>query len=307
MSDQQRQLTITDFRGALSKRQDTMWLSKPAYLKMEKAAYFSRAIMEISQSEQLRGFLSHTNGQTAILVCIQKALQLGLAFGGSIPQCYLVPFKGKPQLIITYAGYRNIALSDPPVIVDCNIQLVYSRDKWQLDLANGIIKMHEVGSETVMENGSRGEIQGGYWRVLGVNGIVTAGYMSIADIISIRDNTPAYKNGGSSDAWEKNFSMMCEKTIGKRALKPYALFKESLAIAMEVEESGAGYEYDEQPEQSEPIDRTPPKKDIADRVAVDLENKTKRQAPIPTQKEESVDKQKADDKQPGGANSSLFE
>jgi phage RecT family recombinase len=236
MSDLQTQKNaLASFRQAVKSREAAIWESRAEYLNTEQPRYFEKAMLYIAQQESLVELIGTHQGRTSIMSCLISACQLGLEFGGMYPQAYIVPFKQKCSdgkyhkvgtLIPSAVGYKTIAMTEPRVIMDAVTRCVYSNDECRIDFSTGQVN-HEY--DVIKHGGEKGDFLGVYAVVYTLDDMQVPLYMSRKDIESVRDSTPTYKAGYKSDAWEQHFEAMAEKTVIKKALKPFVTTKSALA------------------------------------------------------------------------------
>ena len=226
---------LASFRQAVKSREAQIWESRAEYLKTEQPRYFEKAMLYIAQQESLVQLIGTQEGRTSIMSCLISACQLGLEFGGMYPQAYIVPFKQKCSdgkyhkvgtLIPSAVGYKTIAMTEPRVIMDAFTRCVYSNEDCRIDFSSGRVH-HEF--DVIKHGGNKGDFLGVYATVYTMDDLQVPLYMSKKDIEAVRNSTPTYKAGYKSDAWEQHFEAMAQKTVMKKALKPFVTTKSALA------------------------------------------------------------------------------
>jgi len=224
---------IDQFKNRLEKSRDAIWKQKANWLSQEKSSWFERALVYISGESYLLQSMGSKEGQFAVLKCLMNACSLGLQFGGMYPQAYIVPFAGVPTLIPTAAGLKSIVLSNPAVVASINSSLIYTNDKCSIDLAAGQV-VHSF--DPIRHSGKRGDCVGGYAIVTDLKGYNHVTYMGLEDINRSRDMSPSWKKSKDGSVWGKFWPEMAEKTIIKKAVKPFLPMKDSRLQAIEEED-----------------------------------------------------------------------
>jgi|GEM_PF-4343088 len=208
----------------VEQKKSSLWEIKASFLNEKQDVYFNRALLSISQNNDLMALARTKPGATSLFMCISRALQMGLQIGGQIPQAYIVPMKNTATLIPTADGFKFIALSDPPILKRFTVRAVYEGEKFNLNFATGEVT-HEIDYKT-----KRGRLMGVYAMLVELDGTSIAEYMPVADIEKIRDTHSIYFKNFKKGPWVDDFDMMCLKTAAKRFLKPYAALKEGINL-----------------------------------------------------------------------------
>ena len=202
-------------------------------------------LTNILENKDLAAMAATKDGATKILLCLSRALQMGLQIGGVIPQAYIVPMFAqggqKPVLIPTIDGYRFVALSDPPILKDFFISPVYEKEVgngFRIDMPNGKVEGHYV-----YLGGDRGKMIGVYGILTHLDDTKTAQWMPIQDIENVRNHHSTSWKAYKADkmpadkcAWVTDSDMMAIKTAGKRFLEPYVALKEGLNMVLNVDD-----------------------------------------------------------------------
>lgn len=219
----------------INKKQDTIWDVRPQFLTMKKETYFNRALIEIFNNNKLVEISRTPAGAKSIFEGIKKALTMGMQIGGATPHCYLVPMKDKVTFVPTFDGYKYIALSEPnPVLKNIVIRGVYEKeaDTLEIDFGNNTVKGHKA-----CLTGDRGKLIGVYGILTDLNGNDHVEWMPTEEINRIRDTySQSYKFQKNQSPWTTEYDKQALKTAGKQFLKPYAMLKEGLALALEIED-----------------------------------------------------------------------
>lgn len=209
-------------------KQPDLWQVKASYLTEKQDVYFKRTLLNIFEDKNLIALTNDKKGAHSLLMCISRALQMGLQIGGQVPQAYIVAMGETAQLIPTAAGYRFIVTSEPPVLMDYIQKPVYEGDNVTIDAMTGEIK-HEIRITD-----TKRKLIGIYAQFTELDGSKHADYISRGDIESIRDKWSKQPEG---KAWKNAFEAMAMQKAAKHFLKPYAALKEGLAMALAIEET----------------------------------------------------------------------
>lgn len=213
-------------------KQPDLWQVKASYLTEKQDVYFKRTLLNIFEDKNLVALTNDKKGAHSLLMCISRALQMGLQIGGQVPQAYIVAMGETAQLIPTAAGYRFIVTSEPPVLMDYVQKPVYDGDECKIDAMTGEVK-HDIRITD-----TKRKLIGIYAQFTELDGSKHADYISMGEIISIRDNwSKKDKNGDWSKAWRLSPESMAMQKAAKHFLKPYAALKEGLAMALAIEET----------------------------------------------------------------------
>jgi phage RecT family recombinase len=231
--------------------------------------YLQRAIISISGNESLKGCLATRPGQLSVIKSIQKAATMGLQIGGQFPQCHLVGYADKAELIVSAQGYKHAAIhGNGATLEDIEVSRVYEGDKVRIDKGAATVS-HQIDPMA-----ERGKLVGVYAIITKRNGKRLVEYMSKADALRIRDaHSTAYKSGRSSP-WKTDEDAMVEKTAIKAFLRPYAAESEGLAMLYSSEDDAQ--------------DWTPPPRDVTDRMGAHLEARAERITAGPVKESEAV-------------------
>lgn len=210
----------------ISEKKGILWDMKANYLSEKKEVYFNKALLSVSQDENLIKLAQTKPGALSLFNCISNALQMGLQVGAQIPQCYIVPMGAKAILIPTAEGLKSIALSEPPVLKSFVVRAVYEGEKFNLNFASGEVT-HEIDMKT-----QRGDLAGVYCMITDLQDNKTAEYMPRSELEKVRDTHSTSFIRTKKGPWKDDFDMMCLKTATKRFLKPWAALKEGLQMAI---------------------------------------------------------------------------
>jgi len=218
------------FRAALAKSQDSFRMALPStvakYLTPER-------LTKITLSAISRSPLLLECTPESVLRSVMDSASLGLEpTGGVLGHAYLVPYKNnktgkrEAQLIVGYRGLINLAQRSEKLI-DIEAHVVHEKDAFLL----------EYGREPRLEhkpalNGDAGKPIGAYCVATLVGGRKHCEWMSIAEILKIRDRSRARDSG----PWQTDFEEMAKKTVVRRCSK-YLPMSTELASALEIEDA----------------------------------------------------------------------
>lgn len=193
---------LNTFLGARSKS-----LAAYAASRTKPDVLIKLALLEFSQSEWLRKCTPET-----IYASLITAAQLGLEPGAAKGEAYLVPFRGKCQLIPGYRGLIKMALRSKAV-KSVYSHVVYEADEFMLDLGSEPRVVHRPALD-----GDRGAIRGAYAVAQMTNGAVDVEWMSVVDLEKIRADA-ARGRGGNDGPYKDHESEMYRKAPTRRLCK----------------------------------------------------------------------------------------
>src|SRR5262245_37230370 len=142
-----------------------------------------------------------------------SAACLGLEVDGVTGQAYLIPFKGKAQLVIGYKGYNTMAARSGITITG---EVVREGDEFDYDLGEGWIK-HKP-------HGSKGRIVGAWAKAAAQGRPAIVKVMTIDDLLDVKKRSPGAARTDSP--WNDpaiGFPAMCEKTVKRRLARSLPL------------------------------------------------------------------------------------
>lgn len=147
--------------------------------------------------------------QVSLLGAVIQSAQLGLEPDGVLGHAYLVPFKGKVQLIPGYKGLIDLARRSGQLST-IFARVVYEKD--QFEYAYGL---NERLDHIPSNDEDPGDITYAYAVAKLKDGSQQFEVMSRREIDAIRKRSPAANNG----PWVTDFSEMCRKTALRRLCK----------------------------------------------------------------------------------------
>lgn len=166
-----------------------------------------------------------------------SAAVLGLEVDGVTGQAYLIPFKGKAQLVVGYKGYNTLAARSGITITG---EVVREGDDFDYDLGEGWIK-HKPAS------GPNRRILGAWAKAASRDRPPVIKVMSIDELLAVKGKSPGAAR--SDSPWNDQgigFPAMCEKTVKRRLARSMPLNVMQLAARMDeaVDEQGSGARID---------------------------------------------------------------
>lgn len=218
-----------------------------------------RALVEISNRDELRPVLQSREGIFSVYKALAKASQIGIQIGGQFPQAYLVPYQGRASLIVTAEGYAFAAVHGPGAVLCSVPELVevYDKDSVLIDKAAGTIR------HTFDAFKDRGKLVGYYMRLEYRDGHVEAATITREEVEKIE----AAYSSKNSPAFSKSAEAMHRKTAAKQLLKKPVREAEGLAMLLATDE--------------EPVDEAPvpPPRDVGERMTRRLDDAAARIVP----------------------------
>src|SRR5262245_50669564 len=151
----------------------------------------------------------------SIFNAAMSAACLGLEVDGVTGQGYLIPFKGKAQLVIGYKGYNTLAARSGITITGA---VVREGDAFDFDKGEGWIthkpKLGEPGRRII----------GAWAKAAAKRGAAVIEVIGIDELMAVKANSPGAKRNDSP--WNDpaiGFPAMCEKTAKRRLARSLPL------------------------------------------------------------------------------------
>jgi phage RecT family recombinase len=163
----------------------------------------------------------------SVVDCVVQAAQLGLEAGSD--QAYLVPYKGKIQLIVSPRGLIDLAFRHPAV-QDVEAEVVRKGDRFEYELGDKPFIKHTKGTSV---DKSGGDLLFAYAVIRLVNGGVIRAVLTAAEVNFYRGFSKS-----TSGPWFDNTAAMWRKTALKRA---FAKAPRSLQMAQAMVENDLGH------------------------------------------------------------------
>jgi recombination protein RecT len=197
----------------------------------------------LSADHLVRAVVIVLEGNPALLDCERASLyravmtcaQLGLEPDGVLGQAWLVPSRGKVQLVPGYRGFIALARNSG-LITSINAQAVHRNDHF--DYAYGLNER----LEHVPAAGPRGEITHFYGYVKFKDGGHHFDVLSRDEVDAIRDRNEGYQTfraGKAEDsAWVTGYAEMGKKTVIRRIAKYLPLSVQKAAALADFHDAG---------------------------------------------------------------------
>lgn len=153
-----------------------------------------------------------TRNPQSVINAVSNIAAIGLSLNPAKRQAYLVPRDGRICLDIGYIGLLDLAIESGSIRWG-QAELVHQADRFVL---NGVDKPPTHERDPFKED--RGEVIGAYVVVKTCDGDYLTTTMPIADLLSIRDRSQAWK-AKKAGPWATDPGEMMKKTVIKRAYK----------------------------------------------------------------------------------------
>jgi recombination protein RecT len=189
------------FVSLLEQSKQQIEIALPKTIKSDR--FVRVALTEIRKSQQLQA--CHP---VSILASVMQAAQLGLEFGTTLGQAYLIPYKGECTLQIGYRGLISLVLRSRDVR-KLEARAVYEGDFFEF----------EFGTESKITHKPCGDTRN-LTHVYAVatfpDGTTQFDVMTRYQIEEVRDK---YSKAKEKDTWTKSFDEMAKKTVVRRIVK----------------------------------------------------------------------------------------
>jgi recombination protein RecT len=152
----------------------------------------------------------------SVIDAVANIAAVGLSLNPAKKQAYLIPRDGRICLDISYIGLLDLALMSGSIKFG-QAEIVYAKDAFVI---RGIDAPPMHDRDPFSEE--RGEIVGAYVVVKTRDDDFLTTTMTIAEILSVRDRSEAWKRrkpGQPGGPWGTDFGEMAKKTVVKRAYK----------------------------------------------------------------------------------------
>jgi len=213
---------IEEVRQGLSKMEGELATALPSHIPIER---FKRvAITAVQQNPSLL-----KADRKSLFGACMTAAQIGLVTDGVLGQAYLVPFKGKVQLIPGYKGLLTLVRQSGE-ISSIDVNTIHETDQVEYVMGDDI-------RLTVRPNWTnRGAIIGAYAIARFKDGGIQRALMTREEIEEIRKVSPS----ANSPAWKNHYGEMAKKTVFRRLCKMLPLSTEAQAAADLADQADAG-------------------------------------------------------------------
>lgn len=174
--------------------------------------------------------------QASLLGAVIQSAQLGLEPGSALGHCYLIPFFNRKigglecQFMLGYRGMLALARRSG-AIVNIDARVVFAADEFDLLYGTETRVIHKPRL-----NGDRGGVLGVYAVAQLQGGGSQVEYMTVEEIMKVRDSSKA-KNDGP---WQTHFEEMAKKTVVRRLFKYLPVSIEALTAVGLDERADAG-------------------------------------------------------------------
>lgn len=201
--------------NALATIESLVYQARPQFeaVVVDRSITFEREAGFATQALMAQNFTLETamKNPQSVVNAVANISAIGLSLNPAKKQAYLVPRDGKICLDISYIGLLDLAIMSGSIMWGQS-ELVYQADQFQMRGFDQPPVHHRDPF-----NPDRGEIVGAYVVVKTRDGDYLTTPMPIAEILSIRDRSSAYKAG--KGPWKTDPGEMMKKTVVKRAYK----------------------------------------------------------------------------------------
>jgi recombination protein RecT len=219
---------IESIRRALELMKPQLASALPPHLSADRLV---RVVVTVLQANPALLDCERASLYRAVMTCAQ----LGLEPDGVLGQAWLVPSRGKVQLVPGYHGFIALA-RDSGLITSINAQAVHRNDHF--DYAYGLNER----LEHVPAAGARGEITHFYGYVKFKDGGHHFDVLSRDEVDAIRDRSEGYQAfriGKAEDsAWVTGYAEMGKKTVIRRIAKYLPLSVQKAAALADLHDAG---------------------------------------------------------------------
>lgn len=219
---------IDSIRRALELMKPQLALALPPHLSADRLV---RVVVTVLEANPALLDCERASLYRSVMTCAQ----LGLEPDGVLGQAWLVPSRGKVQLVPGYRGFIALARNSG-LIVSINAQAVHRNDHFEY--AYGLNER----LEHVPAAGPRGEITHFYAYVKFQDGGHHFDVLSRDEVDAIRDRSEgyqAYRSGRAEDsAWVTGYAEMGKKTVIRRIAKYLPLSVQKAAALADLHDAG---------------------------------------------------------------------
>lgn len=220
MSEQPQSNPLEIIRREINGRSSVIESALPAGVALSVERVKVSAMLAIRKSPALQSC-----DPGSIVESVVAAAQLGVDPGGALGEGYLVPYKGRCQLILGYQGMISIARRSGEVRT-IEAHAVHQNDVFRFALGTSPVLVHEP-----VVFGDRGPLLGVYAMARLSDGSMQAEVMGVPEVQTIRARSAAAKSGRESP-WDTDFAEMAKKTAIRRLFKR---LPKSLAMMQAIE------------------------------------------------------------------------
>jgi recombination protein RecT len=168
----------------------------------------------------------------SIFNAAMSAACLGLEVDGVTGQAYLIPFKGKAQLVIGYKGFNTLAARSGITITGA---VVREGDEFDYQLGTAAYVRHKP-------KGSKGRITHAWACAQSLDRPAVVEVLDIDELLAVKGRSPGAKR--SDSPWNDpaiGFPAMCQKTAKRRLARamPLNIMQQAARMDEAVDEQGA--------------------------------------------------------------------
>lgn len=162
---------------------------------------------------------------------LKNVVLTGMTLNPTLKLAYLVPYKGKVELQVSYMGKKSFGVNTG-LVLDMESYLVYKGEFFEIEQGSNAHITHKPNPWGAKK---KEDILGGYYLIKYPNGTLQFDTMSIDEIEGIRKRSPSVGKGTKSP-WDTDYTEMCKKTLINRAYKqiPKQDMTEKAAKALEI-------------------------------------------------------------------------
>lgn len=162
---------------------------------------------------------------------LKNVVLTGMTLNPTLKLAYLVPYKGKVELQVSYMGKKSFGVNTG-LVLDMESYLVYKGEFFEIEQGSNAHITHKPNPWGARK---KEDILGGYYLIKYPNGTQQFDTMSIDEIEGIRKRSPSVGKGKQSP-WDTDYTEMCKKTLINRAYKqiPKQDMTEKAAKALEI-------------------------------------------------------------------------
>jgi recombination protein RecT len=168
----------------------------------------------------------------SIFNAAMSAACLGLEVDGVTGQAYLIPFKGKAQLVIGYKGFNTLAARSGITITGA---VVREGDEFDYQLGTAAYVRHRP-------KGSKGKITHAWACAQSLDRPAVVEVLDMDELLAVKGRSPGAKR--SDSPWNDpaiGFPAMCQKTAKRRLARamPLNIMQQAARMDEAVDEQGA--------------------------------------------------------------------
>ena len=162
---------------------------------------------------------------------LKNVVLTGMTLNPTLKLAYLVPYKGKVELQVSYMGKKSFGVNTG-LVLDMEAYLVYKGEFFEIEQGSNAHITHKPNPWGAKK---KEDILGGYYLIKYPNGTQHFDAMSVDEIDGIRKRSPSVGKGKTSP-WDTDYTEMCKKTLINRAYKqiPKQDMTEKAAKALEI-------------------------------------------------------------------------